>query len=403
MLLLAAVAPVPGQDPGVPEIRGLRLYGRSRADLPVAFIRREPMTIEFDIKAGHPPDLELRFFHYDRNWNLTQTGFVNDEFHNRTRIELPFEFAPVGVKGYTYHYSFQIPDERLFGVFLFSGNYEVEIWDTDSDELLGRSRFFVSDTILRPRMKVDNRQEPSAMNPYYQVNQVEVAFTIPSPDTADGQSYFPLDFNAVDVYRNRELYRPRRIDTDDRDPQTFVEGFSTHSMVFRIDNILPGNEYRLLDLRNTDFYPQDRPIRSRDGADLSRFPGRPARDNNGASFLVDGSRYAEYLDFEFELLWDTSEEPVFVVGDFNRWMPDRGGPMRFENGRYRWRTTLRRGRYDYQYVVGDDWIVLEGNDWRTVNQYTALVYYRDPRFGGFDRILGVVKGQSPGGTSVTAH
>jgi hypothetical protein len=72
--------------------------------------------------------------------------------------------------------------------------------------------------------------------------------------------------------------------------------------------------------------------------------------------------------------------------------------------RYVFSTSLRRGAYDYQYVVGDgDWISLEGNDWRTVNLYTALVYYRDDRFGGFDRILGFVQRLGPGGSVPTSN
>ncbi|HEX9615680.1 MAG TPA: hypothetical protein VGA55_09230, partial [Bacteroidota bacterium] len=307
----------------------------------------------------------------------------------------------LGVKGYTYHYSFSIPDERIFREFLFSGNYILEIVDLDSGELLGRARFFVTDTIVRPAMKIENRQEPSEENPYYQVNRIDVTFAIPPPDSA--VSYFPLDFTLVDVYKNREVSRPWRIDGKDENPHTFVEGFGTKSLTFRIDNVPPGNEYRTINLENVDFYPQDRLLRSRGGADVSRFLGRIVRDNNGASSIVQGTRYAEYLDFEFELLWDTQSDSVFVVGDFNQWSPENSIPMRREGGRYRWQTSVRRGRYDYQYVVGNNWIILEGNDWRTINRYTAVVYYRDPRFGGFDRIVGVGRGQNPGGTSATAH
>ncbi|MFQ5797892.1 MAG: hypothetical protein ACE5H0_04260, partial [Bacteroidota bacterium] len=74
---------------------------------------------------------------------------------------------------------------------------------------------------------------------------------------------------------------------------------------------------------------------------------------------------------------------------------------------YKW---LRRGIYDYYYilgwwdpgaksVIGQDWFTLEGNDWRTVRDYYVLVYYDDPRYGGFDRIIGIGKGTSPGVSS----
>jgi hypothetical protein len=140
-------------------------------------------------------------------------------------------------------------------------------------------------------------------------------------------------------------------------------------------------------------------LRPKLGADLSRFPWQRGSDQDGSSSLVRGNRYAEYLAFQFELLSDIDSDSVFVVGDFNGWDPSNGGPMIFQDGRYTWKTSIRRGRYDYQYVVGGDWIALEGNDWRTINRYTALVYYRDQRFGGFDRIVGVAKTRSAGRVS----
>ena len=71
---------------------------------------------------------------------------------------------------------------------------------------------------------------------------------------------------------------------------------------------------------------------------------------------------------------------------------------------------LRRGIYDYQYVTGawdpgsnmvvhQDWVTLEGNDWRTTNTYYTMIYYNDARFGGFDRIVGFGVGRSPGTNS----
>ncbi len=54
-------------------------------------------------------------------------------------------------------------------------------------------------------------------------------------------------------------------------------------------------------------------------------------------------------------------------------------------------------------MVGQDRFALEGNHWQTVRDYYAVVYYDDPRYGGFDRIIGIGKGTSPGGTSATVE
>jgi hypothetical protein len=136
---------------------------------------------------------------------------------------------------------------------------------------------------------------------------------------------------------------------------------------------------------------------------------RSTRDQNGMANLVHGSRYADYLSFQFEFLDDARDgrDSVFVVGEFNGWTVTSSSLMQYDDATKRFikPTMLRRGTYDYQYVLlkngVQDWITLEGNDWRTVNVYTALVYYRDERYGGFDRILGVVQGRSSGANEAT--
>lgn len=382
-----------------PGLKGLRLYGATEADLPVVRGPGFPLVVEFDVTDTAPPDLEFRFVHCDRNWNVTPTGFVNDEVRLRTFAELPYKAAPQGVRGYSYHYRVVLPDPRLFGGFQFSGNYLLQILDRGTGEVRATGRFFVAESLVTPSVRMRDRRDPDTTSPWNEVVQLSVAFQIPAQDSA-GMAFVPTDFSTVDIYKNRELTRSWRIDADDRDVNTFVDGIGTTRPVFRIDNIRPGNEYRTMDLRDVDFYPQDRPVRLKGGADVSRFLQKPRPDHDGASMMVKDSRYAEYLEVVFELLWDSPEDSVYVVGDFNGWDPRLGGPFLRTEDRFEWRTSVRRGRYDYQYVAGDDWIALEGNDWRTSNRYTALVYFRDPRFGGVDRIVGSVVGRNRGGAGL---
>jgi hypothetical protein len=74
--------------------------------------------------------------------------------------------------------------------------------------------------------------------------------------------------------------------------------------------------------------------------------------------------------------------------------------MNFNGDSYELTIELKRGIYDYQYVVvsGDyndpanqDWYALEGNDWQTTNEYNIFLWYRDQNFGGYDRIIGFSK------------
>ena len=401
--VLIFVSVAAGQQTFSSRIRGLRVYGATEASLPVASPAGQPVTIEFDVVDPQAPDLQLTFFHCDKDWNVTENVFVNDLQRNMTRAELPFVAAPANVQGYTFHYTIKVPDPVLYERFPYSGNYVFELRERGKDQILARGRFFVVENMVRPTMSVANRQEPSLPSPYYQMNRISVRFTVPEPDSTERMVMMGPLFSTVDVYRNKEVYRPHRIDTDDMDPHTFVNGLATRRLEFIIDNVEPGNNYRVLDLRNIDFYPQDRMLRSHTGADASRFLGKPGPGVGGGSSIVREGRYAEYLDYTFELLWPAAEQsPVYVVGDFNGWRPSAENTMTFERDRYVWKTSLRRGVYDYQYVCGDDWVVFEGNQWSVSSVYTAFVYYHDQRFGGFDRIAGIARGRGPGGTRATS-
>ena len=69
-------------------------------------------------------------------------------------------------------------------------------------------------------------------------------------------------------------------------------------------------------------------------------------------------------------------------------------------GLYSKTIVLKRGIYDYQYVIADvinnvikndNWLYLEGNTWDTSNVYHVFLYYKDPNYGGYDRIIGYAK------------
>jgi hypothetical protein len=407
ILSLLCSATLVAQEVYSSRIKGLRVYGSAEAGLPIAELRSRPITIEFDVNETTPPDFRIRVYHCDRDWNVTATSFVNDEMRNWTKASLRFEPAPAGVQEYRFHYSVKLPGFPGIEQFPQSGNYIFELYEEGGHDVLARGRFFVVEKVLAPAMVVSNRSLPSEVNPYNQVNKIAVRFVVPKADTlTGGEVLYPINLTCADVYRNRQLHDPWRIDANDQNPNTFVDGYGTMKMTFIVDNVTPGNGYRRLDLRDIDQYPLGQQLRARLGADVSRFLHPPARDNYGASVLTSGNRYADYLPFQFELLLDGHPyDSVFVVGDFNGWEPSAECTMKYDDGsgRYLWLTWLRRGVYDYQYVVGsNDWMAVEGNDWRTVNVYTVFIYYRDNRYGGFDRIIGYSQRLSPGGNQPTS-
>lgn len=366
------------------------------------------LTIQFDVLATEPPPLLIRFYHCNRNWVVDDNLFVNDNLHN-TSFRLGYVASPGGVHSYRYRYINKFPDEDDAVRFDYSGNWIFQIWDKEQSTLYAEGRFIVADSLLPTTVLVANDYLTANTSPFNQIHAVSSRVKLPRE--ADG--YF---YTTVDVYMNRRIHQPYRIDAWDRDPYTKVEGFGTGERIFTITNILPGNEYRVLDLSNVARYPNNIVVRSVEGADHIRLFWRTGNDRNGIALRNPFTGlYSEYLDVIFRL--DLLERDytaltaggrgIYLVGEFNFWNPSEEDRLAWDEMErsYVVRKLLRRGVYDYQYVTGrfdartgsvgdQDWTAIEGNDWRTTNVYRTLVYFNDPRFGGFDRIVGIGYGTS---------
>jgi hypothetical protein len=399
------------------EILGLRVYAFNDEYLPPIVAMGQKITIEFDVAAVHPPDLQILFVHASKDWVPDDSPFVNDQSHNKSQ-QIQFGLAPVGVHQYSYHYKNFFPDDRGAIRFPFSGNYLFTIVEKESSGVvLAEGRFIVVENSVEASLRVDNKFYSEQPSPLNQMHYITINVNVPAEESqpVEGRIFHP-NVKTVDIIRNWELYNPYRIDVEDKNPDTFVEEFYRPNKRFKIRNVPPGNEYRRLDIGSVRFYPNGLPVRLKEGADLSRYQWQGKIDANGAAKLAPFIGVnSDYLDVTLRLeLPAPNEKSIFLVGAFNQWQPTTGHRMELDSlGKlYTLHKWIRRGVYDYQYVVGSvdpamgdvadqDWLALEGNDWRTINRYTALVYYHDERFGGFDRVVGSAIAKSPGGTDET--
>jgi len=407
-----------GQTSAV-QVLGLRIYAMGDEYLPPVIAMGQTVTIEFDVVAPHPPDLQLVFTHATKDWIPERNAFLNQEYHSKSS-HLRFAVAPNGVQHYAYHYKNDFPDGMGIVRFPYSGNYVFTLIDKDSANVaLGEGRFIVIEKTVGASMRVENSVYSERGAPYNRMNQITVNVNVPTPDAQPegGQIYYP-NVKCVDIIQNWKMYSPIRIDVDDKDPDTFVQDAYATSKSFIIRDVFPGNEYRRLDIGSPSLYPNGELVRLREGADLSRFLWQGKIDANGAAKLgpFTGPN-SDYLEVEFRLeLPSPPKNDVYLVGAFNRWQLRDDFKMASSTSgssvMYTLRKWIRRGVYDYQYVtastdsvtgdiVDDDWISLEGNDWQTIDRYIAVVYYHDDRFGGFDRAVGGAVAKSPGGTGET--
>ena len=413
--VLAAMSLPAAEDD--PKILGLRVYANNDEYQPPIITQPGAVTIELDVATPQPPDLRVIFVHASRDWVPESRMLLTDKYHSTSR-SLDYLRAPQGVAGYTFRYKNSFPDQNGIITFPYSGNYIFSIVDhQDESRVLAQGRFILAEQLVSTSIKVENKYYPETSNPWNQRHAISVTVNAAGLETAVGERFVNhINITRVDVIQNWKLRQPYHIDVNHADPDVFVDNFYLPEKCFRIRSVLPGNEYRRLDIGSPRLYPNYQTVRLLSGYDASRVQWQGSMDANGAAKLrpFTGTN-SDYLDVVFRLrLITPPEKQIFVVGAFNNWFPRAEDELIFDNAakEYSVKVSMRRGVYDYQYVTGEwndatgelddaDWYELEGNDWRTIERYTALAYYRDERFGGLDRVIGVATGKSPGGMDET--
>jgi len=398
--------------PEPPFIRGLRVYaGSDETNLPL-MIKADSsakagdyplptfITIRFDVAEEMPPRLTIRFHHCDKDWNIDTDYFVRDDFFTYTRL-LSYEQATAGIDGYRWRFINTFPSENHpFVRFLYSGNWIFDITDENDDETIYASgRFVVVEQAVGAALEIKNDYWTRWDMPFDQVHRLRLNLRVPNPGPI-----FPDFVRTIDFYKNFDLYHSYRVDSYDRQDNTFVEGIGLDRKTFTYENVPAGNGYRLFDLRRTAMYPARKVVRKFEGPDFTRFRFSTDMSTFFGAAVSEPLRSfdADYLCVQFELETPFIENAdVFVAGIFNNWDPQPEDRMSFdeETGHYLLHRWLLRGAYDYQYVVGRyddeqgyvadaDWLRLEGNAWGANNLYWAVVYYDDDKFGGVNRAVG---------------
>ena len=390
------------------QIKGMRIHSTAGAEFPVALLDSHPITIAFDTDTRSPEDYKIVVYHCTKDWQKTESMFVNDRSRNYTTYQLPYREAPQFVTQYHWTYTVLLPGVAGLEKFLYSGNYIFEVWNAERTELLADGKFFVAEQLSDSLLTTYNRYLPSQVSPWNQAQKAVLRYHIPDVQQQTSSILYSSWLKAVDVYRNRELDVPHRVDAENNKPDTFIDGWGTNTLAFQIDDLPSGNEYRRMDVSDPDVYPPNIMCHSLSGADLSRWMVQGASDFNGSSTLVEDSQYADYVQYQFEVarLEESAIENIIVVGDFNNWHIDPAWQLKYDPAtrHYLLRAWLRRGAYDYQYVLnGNDWMALEGNDWRTVSVYTAMLYYHDTQYGGYDRIILCAQAKNSGSTEAASR
>jgi len=195
------------------------------------------------------------------------------------------------------------------------------------------------------------------------------------------------------------LEYPIVVDRKNFTSERYYEWDAAKKFSFIARNLRPGNEYRETDTRNISVYNSYN-VDARFGEfDISDLFTKRKRDLNGASLLMNWrNENADYINVRFRLKApENISKPIFLVGAFNNWQLLPEYEMFDDNGMMNLTIQLKRGLYDYQYVVADfenekivnpDWEILEGNFFETKNEYHIFLYYWSDEKGGYEKIIG---------------
>ena len=349
----------------------------------------------------YPPNIHIVFKFCDRNWNATDNIFLANQGQN-TAYTFNYFSLPTTVEDAKYHYTNTFPDKDGYVSFPFSGKWKYYIVDSqDYNIVFGEGRFFVVKADVP--LKVDIKQETLEDKTYFPPQLGHSNWII--VDAMPKEDYFPFFVDELEIVQNHLLDYSVRVPRNSTDQNRVFEWDGGSKVRFIAKDVFPGNEYRQTNLTDINIFNSKNVKAQFDGMEYSRFLLMSKRDNNG-SFTLNAPKdmYSTYMNVTFQI--KPPEEvygDIYLVGAFNDWKVLQNYKMNFNGDHFELTVQLKRGVYDYQYVVvnGDysdvtnqNWFVLEGNDWQTTNDYNIFLWYRDQEYGGYDRIIGYSKIQT---------
>ncbi len=381
-----------------PIIKSLHVFvNRDITGLPVLRMNSsDKLNIAFDVEAEHEPSFNISFKFCDANWepydNLLLEGIGENVYYN-----VNLERLPHTTQGAEYSALERFPKKNI--EFSYSGKWMFFITDMfDEDIVYEWGKFYVVKNKVKLKSDIQNwRREGriSSNNANDRVLNLKTSFSIPN-------SLFPSLIQYVEIVKNLEIPQTIRIEKDSFEEYKNYEWDGRNNFVFIIRDLEPGNEYRQINTKDKNRYQYPKTKAHFGGIEYSRFYQHGKKDfNGGLKLMKRTNEYSDYLitTFEFKPHKDIYDD-IFIVGSFTNWEVLPWYKLEQIDDLYTIDIELKRGTYDYQFVTGTisgdfveniDWRIFEGNFWDTENVYSIFLYYKSPKFGEYDEIIGYEK------------
>ena len=380
------------------DVKTVQLYGDGSELAPplLSLNSNKRLVLEFDVLRAQPEELHWRIVHCNHLWQPDSldpiefiSGFASSVIDN-------YDFSFTTLTDYV-HYRALLPDK--IASFTYSGNYIVEVYDTEDNVLL-RRRFYVSEqaaktnlTLTRPYDGVDiqRRQEIDVLiTPSQTITANPLYMTVVARQNGRLDNERNLEFNGFDGLALAYRHRPANI-FHGGNTFRFFDCSNLHTLMY---NVIRVEEY------GGETFAILRPEEDRS---RKHFLGE-TNLNGGMKINItdrDNPRIeADYVwvNFSLPMAQPMLDRNIYIVGALTDWKLDSTSCMDYnpEQRAYTKRLLLKQGYYAYQLIVcGYAWptdqshtATLEGDHRETPNEYTVFVYYRSPADRA-DRLLSV--------------
>jgi hypothetical protein len=384
-----------------PNIKSL-LFHREGFELSPPLLRfnqNEQLRLSFDDLDADAKEYTFTIVHCDASWipaelspNQYIDGYTEDYIYHSS-------FSQNTLVAYT-HYELLFPTDQLKPS--VPGNYILKVYYQQPENLVFTRRFMVFDQ----RVEI-SAQIGKATAIEDRKSKQKVSFEIISPE-----------FRITNPYRDLKvvIIQNGRWDSRIHDLKPRMAVGNKLDYHYDYENVFDGgNEFRSIDLKSLNYYSENvAKIESdRYGYYVILQPDKKRpfqvykseRDINGRMIIRtedrrDSSTEAEYVNVNFFLPHSPPlmDGHIYITGALTDWAYSVENRMNynFRQQQYEKTLLLKQGYYDYHYVAlfehsqWGDVAFIEGNHWETENDYTILVYYREPA-DLFERLIGVAQ------------
>jgi hypothetical protein len=373
-----------------PEVKTVLLH-RVTDELSPAIIKlnsEDEFLLSFDILNQKLRNLVYTFVHCNPAWEpsgLAEAEFLDGYF---TNFITDFKFSFNTIKPYV-HYKAIFPNENI--QFKISGNYLLLVHeDGQADSPLITRRFVVYEERVMIPAKVNRASDPEE-----RLTAQKIDFSI----THGG-------YEIINPYRDLKvliLQNSRWDNAISNLKPLFIKG---NELVYEYDKenvFVGGNEFRNLDIKTLRFQTERvSKIDYMNGKNLitlhkdlkrtfSRYSTQPDINGKYVIRIQEGFEHsveADYAYVTFTLDYPTplQDGNFYIFGGLSDWSVSDDFKMEYDEElkAFKKSVLLKQGFYNYQYIYlqdnkhSPDISFIEGSHFETENDYTILVYHKEP-------------------------